>query len=68
MSGRAEAVRDTAEARFEALAGTIDNKALYAGIAATFLVDCSSTSRGLRPDRERRQNRSERTRGRAGRP
>lgn len=38
MSGRVEMARVTVEERIEALAGTIDEKALYAGIAATFLV------------------------------
>lgn len=38
VSGRVATARDTAEARIEALAGTIDRQALYAGIAATSLV------------------------------
>jgi hypothetical protein len=38
VSGRVATARDTAAARVEALAGTIDKDALYAGIAATFLV------------------------------
>jgi hypothetical protein len=38
MSGRVQAARTTTEERIEAVAGTIDMDALYAGIAATFLV------------------------------
>ena len=38
MSGRVETARDTAEERFEAVAGAIYIEAIYAGIAATSLV------------------------------
>jgi hypothetical protein len=38
VSGRVQTARTTVTERIEALAGTIDREALYAGIAATFLV------------------------------
>ena len=38
VSGRVQTARTTVEERIEALAGTIDREALYAGIAATSLV------------------------------
>jgi hypothetical protein len=42
VSGRVQTARNTAEERIAAVAGTIDKNAIYAGIAATFLVGLMS--------------------------
>lgn len=42
VSGRVRTARNTVAERIEAIAGTIDKNALYAGIAGTFLVGLMS--------------------------